>query len=761
MSERRALLVLFTLAILAGAALLFVVEPMAAKLLLPRLGGAPAVWNGCLLFFQTALLAGYLYAHVLGRLPARAQVVVHGVVLVAALAVLPPALPKALLDPAGHAPLVWLVAALGVAVGLPFVALAATGPLVQRWFSRTDHPLARDPYFLYVASNVGSLGGLLLYPFVVEPALPLTTPGAALFPPRLLPWSQGTLWTAAFASAAALVAACGIAMLRRPAASPPAISDEAAPTLRQRATWVALAAIPSSLVLGATQYITADVAVVPLLWVVPLAAYLVSLALAFGRRPLGSERAWGWALAVVAVGVTLGYWALARPYAWALLVLHPLAVLVAGTVCHRRLAALRPAPARLTEFYLCVALGGALGGAFNAIVAPAIFPAIVEYPIALIAACLVRPRIASARERRALVIDLAAPAALAAAAVGLQAWIGASGWTSDAAILLVVAVVPCAAALALGGRPLRFALALAALMTIAARQSAIPGTLLHRERTFFGVHRVLDQAGPTFRTQDASGHERLFQRPYHVLMHGTTTHGEQVDDDAGRTIPSTYYHPTGPLGQLFAAFPPDARLAPVAVIGAGAGTIAAYARPERPVTFYEIDPAVVRIARDRSLFTYVAEAKGPVTFVTGDGRLEIGKAADGAYGLIVVDAFNSDAIPVHLLTREALALYLRKLRPGGLIALHLTNQNLDLVPVVTALAADARIAGIVEDDEVDSADELMQRKKESQWAVLAADRATLAPLMADPRWKPLAPAGIRRALWTDDYSSLFSVVENW
>jgi len=759
----RALPKLFGLAILASAGLLFVAEPMAAKLVLPLLGGAPAVWNGCMVFFQAALLAGYLYAHLLTRLPPRAQVTVHAILLTGALLTLPISLGDRAATAGDGAPLPWLLVTLAVAVGLPFFVVAATGPLLQRWFSRTDDPDADDPYFLYAASNAGSLGGLLLYPFVIEPSLRLVTPGASLWPPRLTPWSQSTLWTAAFALCGALAVASGFAMLwrRRPteAEGPKPV---AAGTARERLLWIALAAIPSSIVLGATQYVTTDVAVVPLLWIVPLSAYLLSFVLAFARRSPGSERFWGLALAVLALGATLGFWALSRPYAWALLILHPLVVLAAGMVCHRRLVASRPPASRLTEFYLCIAAGGLIGGAFNAIVAPAIFPAIIEYPLALLAALLCRREPEGKRKRMQ---DVLVPAAIVAAALVLQEIVSRSGWEDRGRILLVVAVVPSALALPLVTRPRRFTLALAALMTIAWYQGSTRGAVRHRERTFFGVHTVIEREGTPFIVRDDSGREKTFRIPFQLLYHNTTRHGIQALDPAYRGLPTSYFHRSGPLGQVFAALGGSGRLDRVAVIGAGAGTIAAYGAPGRSITFYEIDAAVVRIASDPRLFTFVKDSGGKVSFVVGDGRLKLGAAHDGSYGLIVVDAFNSDAIPVHLLTREAMAVYLRKLAPGGVLVLHITNQNLDLVPVVDALVRDAGLSGLVQLNEVDSVEELLQGKDVSQWAVIARDRATLAPLASDSRWLPLpvhsgSPVD-PRYLWTDDYSSLFSVIENW
>jgi SAM-dependent methyltransferase len=555
-------------------------------------------------------------------------------------------------------------------------------------------------------------------------------------------------------------------MLRRRVAAAPVPTRERAPhAWRDRLRWTLLAAIPSSLVLGATQYVTADVAVVPLLWIVPLAAYLLSFVLAFSRSSPGSDRLWGTALAVVALGATLSFWALSRPYAWALLVLHPLVVFTAGMVCHRRLVASRPPAERLTEFYLCLAAGGVAGGAFNAIVAPVVFPEIVEYPMAVLAACLVRGGAPAANERRARVLDVVLPAALVLVTLGLQRLVTGSGWQDRGQILLVVAVIPCLLAVPLVLRPRRFALGLAALMTIAWIQGTTRGTVRHRERTFFGVHRVIQRDGPVFTLQDSQGREQRFTIPFHLLYHGATRHGVQALDPNLRPLPTAYFHRTGPLGQVFAALGTGGRMRRVAVIGAGAGTIAAYGEPGRSITFYEIDPAVVRIAGDPDLFTFVRDSRGEVSFVVGDGRLEIGAAPDAGYDMIVVDAFSSDAIPVHLITREALALYLRKLRPDGVIVLHVTNQNLDLVPVVDALLTDAGLQGLVQDNEIASAEELIQGKDVSQWAVIARDRATLAPLTSDGRWHPLPVRPGRpadpRYLWTDDYSSLFSVIESW
>lgn len=762
--DHRAILLFVATAILSGAALLFLVEPMAAKLVLPRLGGSPAVWNGCMLFFQIALLAGYLYAHLLStRFGPRAQVGIHAALLLLACVALPLALPRGFEDPGAKPPLVWLLGFLTLSIGLPFFVLAATGPLVQRWFSNTNHPHAKDPYFLYAASNVGSLAGLLLYPFVVEPSLPLLTPGASLARLHLLPWSQSTLWTVGYLAAGVLVIGSGIAMLRRPAEIAAAPIEPEAPAAAprfERVQWLALAAIPASLVLGATQFITADVAVVPLFWVVPLAAYLLSFALAFSRWTWLPERFWAVALAVLALMVALSFWVPTFSYAPFLLSLHPLVVLSAGMVCHRRLAALAPRPSRLTEFYLWVAAGGVLGGAFNAVAAPVIFPDIIEYPLAIVAACLAAPLAARGHDKRSRVLDFALPAVLAAVALALPPILRKALSPGDQQVLVLQALIPCLLAVAFALRPLRFSLALAALFVIGWSQSASIGTLIHHERTFFGVLSVRLQPGPT--VLEPGSLRGVRQRPlFRTFIHGTTRHGTQGQDESLRRVPTSYYHRTGPIGEVFTAFTGRGLLDRVAVIGLGVGTLAAYGEPGRSMHFYEIDPAVVRIARDPSMFTFLSDSRSALTFTIGDGRLEIAKAPDGSFGMIVVDAFNSDAIPVHLLTREALALYFRKLKPGGILALHITNAYLELSTIVDGLVADGGYAGLVQASEIEDTGQLLEGKGESDWAVIAKDRASLARLEKSGRWVSLPSQPGRtpdpRYVWTDDYSSIFTV----
>ncbi len=748
------MIALFTLAVFLAAALLFTMQPMAAKMLLPQVGGSPALWNACMVFFQVALLAGYGYAHVLARRVApRAQIAGHALVLLLPLLVLPLDLGARGTGVPGSSPVGWVLATLAAGAGLPFLVVATSGPLLQRWFSATSHPAARDPYFLYAASNAGSLGGLLLYPFVLEPFLRLTPAEDALWP-----LSQGGLWAAGYLLFALLVFGCGAASLRLAGARAGAV--EAAPTVstRRKLRWLWLACVPSSALLGTTQYITSDVAVFPLLWVVPLAIYLLSFVLVFSKRFPFHRQAWSLALALLVAAVAVSFLLMLRDRGFTLLPLHLATLLAVTMVCHGRLAAERPPAGRLTDFYLWIAAGGALGGVFNALIAPVVFDSTAEYPWTLFLACLLRERfraeVDSPRRRLTTVVDIAAPALVAAVVSSLWALQSSQGAAPWAWMGVVAAVVPGLLCLATVGRRLRFALSAGVLLVAGWWLNGDLGSNIVRERTFFGIHRVVKvREFPAF----SEGQSEQAAQEFHVLIHGTTRHGGQDTHLSRREIPTSYYHRSGPVGQIIELMSAAGRLDDVAFVGLGAGTLAAYGEPGARFTFYEIDPAVVRIASDRSLFTYLADTKAVLRLVTGDGRLELAKAADGTFDLIVLDAFNSDAVPVHLLTREALALYHRKLKPGGAIAVHLTNWFMRLESVVTAVAADVGLPGFIRADRVSSLEEAYEGKEDSVWAVLAGRTSPASRLAEDPRWLRLGSPD-PHFLWTDDYSNLVRAV---
>jgi SAM-dependent methyltransferase len=735
---------LFGFATFAGASLLFLVQPMLGKVLLPRLGGVPAVWNTCLVFFQAVLLLGYLYAHASIRwLGVRRQAVLHLGLLLLGLALLPIRVPEpSLAAPAGN-PVGELLYLLARWAGLPFFVVATTAPLVQRWFAATGHPRARDPYFLYAASNLGSLSALLAYPTLVEPIWPLT--------------EQSTLWAAGYVGLAGLLGLCAGVVWWSPAemAAPSSPTDRfhaaerrGAPpdsALRaQRARWVLLSFVPSSLLLSVTTYLTTDIAAMPLLWVLPLGVYLLTFVLAFARTPLIPRRVVGMALPVAILIPFLSYVVRLPAPAGLFIPVHLAGFFVAALLCHGELAAARPSVDRLTEFYLWVAFGGVLGGLVNAFLAPTLFTVPVEYPLGLVLACFLRPSLADPAPPRRTARDLMVAAALGglipalpplARAVGV-----APGSMAGLALTYGLPLLLCSLA---WSRPARFALGLAAILLAGSVWNDTDERTLFRTRSFFGVHQVL-------RDPDS----RL-----HYYMHGSTLHGVQSTDPARRHEALSYFRRPGPIGQLFERVVSSRDHVRVAVVGLGVGTLAAYAAPTQHWTFYEIDPAVERIARDPRLFTYIADCAAPVAILIGDARVSLARAETGAYDVIVLDAFSSDAIPVHLLTREALQLYLTKLAPGGVLAFNVTNRHVRLEPMLGALARAEGLESLVQEDWVsDPADRGDPGRGvfPSAWVVMARRPEHLGPLTGDPRWG--RPTGSDHPVWTDDFSSLLPVL---
>jgi hypothetical protein len=714
---------LYALALFVGAALLFVLEPMVGKFLLPPLGSTPAVWNTTVLFFQAALLAGYLWSHLTSRLAVRWQALVQLAVLALGVLALPIAVAADVKPPTGSDPVAWLLFLLAGTAGLPFFALAAIGPMLQRWFAA-----AREPYFLFAASNGGSLVGLLAYPLVVEPNLSLH--------------DQGRAWGFGYGFAALLVAACALAARRTAtgaadaAAAPAEPADAAAPIdARRRLRWLALAFVPSSLMLGVTTYATRDLTPFPLLWVLPLATYLLTFVAVFapGARPGRLVTLGRRTLPLIAIVVVYTLAIGSQRPLWLLLPLHLLVLAAAALMCHARLSADRPAPARLTEFYVWVALGGVLGGVFNAILAPVVFPGLVEYPLALVAALALCPAPPTTRPallefffrdpRPTKAMDYVAPVL-----IGLGVLIALEVGGEEFQVRSVIAGLACGMALNLSKRPVRLALALGAILLAVSLGAGQGDRVLDRSRSFFGIYKVVE---------NGSGSGRV-----HELFDGTTVHGLQR---TGSREPLEYFGRAGPAGQAFAALRPRA----VGAVGLGAGAIACYA----PVTFFEIDPEVVRIARDPRLFTYLRDCPSPVR--VGDGRRLLAREPRGRFDLIVIDAFNSDAIPVHLITRQALALYLSRIGPHGSVLFHISNRYLRLEPVLANLARDAGLVCRVERHKPTPAQSAAGLAL-SKWALLARAPADLGRVAADPRWHACRGDGDR--VWTDDYSDLLSVI---
>ena len=714
---------------------------MIAKMLLPLLGGTPAVWNTCMVFFQTALLAGYAYALIVCRWPFRRQLALQLLLLAFAFVSLPFGLSASWVQsvPATSNPSFWLLACLTALVGLPFFIISSNGPLLQKWFSNTGLTSARDPYFLYSASNAGSLVALIAYPVLVEPNFSLG--------------SQSRIWTGGYSGLVALVGLCGLALWRlhrnettntsldpRSASQAETVSSSiekrgTTPSVRRCLRWVLLAFVPASLMLGVTNYISTDIASVPLLWVIPLALYLLTLVLAFARRQLISLRV----LAIILPGATLVFvliYLLDISSGPALMVSFNLIYFfLAALTCHCQLAADRPSTTHLAEFYLWMSLGGVLGGAVNALLAPVIFSSVLEYPLVTLLACLLLPPEDKPTDRRRTRwMDLLLPASVLLFTLALGMVVKKVG-TGRLVGPLVAFAVPMIVIYPFRKQPLRFALCLGAIMLGANFSPVVGIRTLHAERNFFGVLRIVGNENDTM----------------HTLMHGSTLHGRQYTNGDRRCEALSYFHRSGPLGQVFTAFQSSAAAKDVAIVGLGTGATAVYARPNERWTFYEINPAVVSIARNPRYFTYVVDCERvPFNVVLGDARLKLREAPDASYGLILVDAFSSDAIPVHLITQQAIDLYLSKLAPGGLLVFHVSNRNLDLRPVVADLARSRSLNCIALDDPMPNT---IDGKDPSEWVVVARSAADFVALSKGR----VLTGDDHRAVWTDDFSNILSV----
>lgn len=722
----------FAMALFSAAALLLAVQPVAGKVLLPLAGGSPAAWAACLVFFQAVLLLGYLYADRLGAIRVRWQPLVHlavgAVGFAAALFIRPDA---AWIPDDAEYPFLGILAFLAAFVGLPFFALSATAPLLQRWFASTGHRAAADPYFLYAASNAGSLLGLIAYPFLIEPTVPVST--------------QMKYGLIAYAVIFGLIAFCGVFVRSTPATEESAEVSDTPVTLGRRAKWLALAALPSAFLTTGTTHLTTDIAPVPLLWVVPLGLYLLSFVFAFARWPLAARKILGRVAPMMLILLAIALYSEATEPLILMAGVNLAALFAVALLCHGELAADRPDRRHLTGFYLTLSAGGVLGGLACAVVAPMLFAnlGLVEYPLLVVLAALVRcPADPDASSWELPKRDLGILLAFAATTSILGLVVEPAVETKDPLDRMIrlglTGGLPAAAAFALVRNRVRFAGCLAILLLASGLHPTAHGTTLLVARNFFGTLHVA-------RSKDGK---------YVRLVHGTTQHGQQRLDEPGPPRPLMYYYRTGPIGRLFTELP-ESRTQRVGVVGLGCGALAAYAKPGETWTFFEIDPGVVRIARDSGHFTFLKECRGDARIAVGDARKVLAKEPDGSFDFLVLDAFSSDAIPAHLLTREAFEMYAKKLSPNGVLAVHLSNRYLDLPPIVarTAASLDPPFATKLDRDGVDSESAAAaDGKYPSDWAILYRDAADLGPAAKDLHFQPVPSTP--GPIWTDDFSNL-------
>lgn len=794
------MVLVFTVTVFLSACLLFSVQPMVAKTLLPVFGGGSSVWTTCMLFYQSLLLLGYLYAHILmTRFGRVAQMLIHTSVLALALVAgimfdTPEAPPQA-----STFPVPWLIGQLLLVSGLPFFAISSAGPLIQGWFARTGHARAHDPYFLYAASNAGSLIGLLAYPLIFEPNM-----GVSM---------QREIWLIGFGvfTLLALFAASrtkgksGAKLspkeakrqrkleqrkeqereARAPMVTPTPESAAHAPhkhdaiTWKRRLYWIYLAFVPSSILLGVTSYITTDVVSLPLLWVLPLALYLITMIIAFSALVERAVKDFTRPMVILVIGAMVLIMAneLNAEGPMALIVIVELLLLFAiGVVCHGRLSLDRPDASHLTEFYLLMSVGGALGGLFNGIFAPLVFNTNLEYPIALVLAVAVLPwsndlvglSIEKAKRikltRRIVLPTTALVYVLLMGFFGSQVAGFINGLLNDPSngpqpvdmtlVALMSAIPPLLVYLAWKDG-LACALTLLVPMVAIQYTTATDTQTIHRKRTFYGIHEVTRQ-----RLYDGYNDRWV---DIHVIHHGTTIHGIQYNEPDLRLEPLGYYHFNGPCGMIMNSIksmrPDGAR---IGIMGLGSGAIAAHGREQDSITFFEIDPEVESIARDPELFTFLRDAPPDIEVRLGDGRKLIEDSeemGEEKFDLIHADAFSSDSIPTHLLTVEAINLYFDRLEDDGMVVLHISNRYLDLMPLVFELAVQTtRYAPLVAIDN-NIPDEQKMYRFASVWVVLTRDPQTAERLLDAGMESYVIDTDDRIRVWTDDYSNIISLIK--
>jgi SAM-dependent methyltransferase len=730
---------LFLITILTGSFLLFLVQPMIARMALPRLGGAPAVWNSAMLVYQALLLAGYAYAHRLSREPARRQAVIHLALFAVALLWLPLGL-AGFHPPADGSPIFWVPWLLVASIGPLFFVVAAQAPLMQRWYGFAGND--GEPYALYAASNIGSFAGLITYPLLVEPFTSLQF--------------QTWIWSAIYLILMAAVLACALQIWRTSSLPDHAAAHAHVPSTiswRRRLYWIALAAVPSGLMLSTTSHLTTDLMAMPLLWVIPLGIYLLSFSVAFAdnQRPAYWISRFAPLVMVTAGAFVFIVWGKAAING---LIASLSLLFVVSVALHNEMYRTRPAASELTSFYLMMSVGGVIGGFFCAIVAPLLFDWTWEHPILILIAALLLPKIPlipldSNNSKIPVAMGIAGIMALA---------LGIFGGVSEPQDITMTKVLIAAAIMTIGvavaGFRIPFLLAIAGLLIINGGWQSIQRSLDgSRMRSYFGTYTV---------EASASGKIRW-------LMHGTTMHGMQLLDEPTRPI--SYYPASSGVGIALTKAPelygPDAS---IGVVGLGTGTLACYRKPGQTWQFFEIDPLMIEIARERKIFSFIERCAPGVPITLGDARLTLGDVPNGRFDILALDAFSSDSIPLHLLTKEAFATYRRALKPDGLLLVHISNRYVDLNPVV---AAEAKANGWYAALRHDSPTEGMIGKgdRPSLWIALSPDSGRLAQLTGKvdkqksryrdaDQWLALDPPGNTRP-WTDDYASVLPHLSLW
>ncbi len=738
LTKQNLTLLIFTVTLFTSAMLLFSVQPLFTKMVLPRLGGSPAVWSIAMVFFQGVLLAGYAYAHALTKFTRpKVALTIHALVLMTAFLALPISISSEWGAPPESGQAFWLLGLFLVSVGLPFFAVAANGPLLQAWFSRTNHPHASDPYFLYGASNVGSFAALISYPIFFEPVFRLGT--------------QAWLWSAGFALLGFLIITCGLITARsgvnKASVSASTNLNDAAPTLKERATWVALAFVPSALLVAVTQHISTDIAAAPFMWVIPLALFLLTFVITFQRKPI-LKHSWMSIALMMLVGPLIAslYIEVTGLYAViGLTILQFVMFFVAAMVCHGELVSRRPSATHLTEFYLWMSFGGVLGGIFTGLVAPQIFSTVMEYPLLIAVVFLCRSELYKNLDR-SIRLELLVVALVTAVLLLPAAW----GFSFDAKSgnIYYIGIAMFVTFLLLNrDKPVRHLAVVVSMLVVGGFYDSSLGSAEYK-RSFFGVQKVAE-------SKDGQ---------YRLLFSGTTLHGaERIRNEdgskfVGKPIPTSYYYADSPMVQAIEAVRKvrGGRIN-VAAIGLGSGSLACYSKPGENWKFFEIDPVVVGIARDPSKFRFLSACAPDMPIEIGDARLTLANETNKTYDVIVLDAFSSDAIPVHLLTREAIALYLDKLTDNGVLVFHISNRHMQLAGVLSSIASTSNLVSYNLLKAPDKTEPGRRFDEASMVAVLARNKADLGEISTAGVWRN-EPVDATIKPWTDDYANILSAI---
>lgn len=736
----------YSLTLLLSAALLFSVQPMFSKMVLPLLGGTPQVWNTAMLFFQLMLLGGYAYAHGTTRfLSIRAQAVLHITLLAVFTLVLPILIPPGTTPPTQTDPTLWQLGLMITTVGGPFFVLAGSAPMLQRWFSASGHKDSDNPYFLYGASNLGSMTALLAYPVLIEPFLNLA--------------GQSHSWMIGYFALIALTAVSIVTIWNNPAAkhAPKAVNDGLISpiTWPMRIKWLVLAFIPSSLMLGVTTYITADIASVPLLWILPLALYVGTFIIVFARTQIISLKTTTTIQAVLLVVLLAQKIAFSLVSPYLLIGIHMAVFFFSALTCHMELAKSRPNARHLTEFYLIMSIGGAIGGFFNAIIAPQYLVVPIEYGLALVLACFIRyssePEAAftaslekvtaSIRKNK---LDAIASPRFIVALVTVLATLAAFNNPSRDFLPVAAAAIALGLAFIMDRRWLFASLVGFALLFFPLGyhwDSKLYDKIIHHDRNFFGPLKIFDSTTGV-----------------RVFMSGITNHGTQALDEKWRLTPLSYYSTSSPLQDAVHILDKGPFPQKVGVVGLGIGVIACFEHKGRSYDFFEINPLVRDIAENQDYFTYLKDCGSQYEIILGDGRMMMKEQSDGGYDAIVIDAFTSDNIPAHLVTLEALELYFRKLKENGMLIVHISNNHVDLEPVLQKASEKMGIPALARIGLAEKIKGTDYKSDGSHWVVLSRNPQVIETLEKDG-WTPaMARAGVN--LWTDDYSNLFMTLGN-